>query len=71
MRLAVRIELELESLFLARDIDEEGSALALAAQPDGAQYRRGLEFADIPVLPFDIHHRNFADGDQLSHKFAV
>ena len=31
MRLAVRGELELESPFLARDIDDEGPALALVA----------------------------------------
>ena len=71
MNLAVRGDRELESPFRARDIDYEGPALAIVAQPYRAHYRRGLELADILVLPFDIHHRNFAYGDQLSRKFAV
>ena len=71
MRLAVRGELVLESPFLARDVDDEGPALALVAQPYRAHYRRDLELADVLVLPFDVHHRNFAYGNQLPHKFAV
>ena len=64
IRLAVRVELELESLFLARDIDDKGSAHADVVRPYCAHNRRDRELADIPVLPFDIHHRNFAYGDQ-------
>ena len=40
MRLAVRSDLEVESLFLARDIDDEGPSLALVVQPHRAHDRR-------------------------------
>ena len=57
MRLGVRGDLELESPFLARDIDDEGPALALVAQPYCPQPRTpaiGRSVAKLDVLSVQL-----------------